>query len=158
MSVDRRLHLSVGRELFLPVRLRVRTGASGEWLFGEPQLHELLSLLRLTVPPRLASLLAQRVRAREAANARPSLGHEARSEARGASNEHPTQVPTRDAHIAQGDTLTASLTYQPTSSALWLVGTSEQGCARGAVPFTLICEVAPLTQEQPAPPRARTLS
>ena len=75
-SVDRRLHLAVGRESFLPVRLRVR---AGEWDFGEPQLHELLSLLHEVVPPRLASLLSQRVRApfTRPTNARSSLGREA---------------------------------------------------------------------------------
>ena len=146
-SVDRRLHLAVGRESFLPVRLRVR---AGEWDFGEPQLHELLSLLHEVVPPRLASLLSQRVRSTPYEHATlpgPATMREGRA------NAHLSQVPTRDAHIAHGATLTASLTYQPTSSALWLLGTSEAGCARGAVPYTLICEVAPLTEAQP---RARS--
>ena len=80
-----------------------------EFLFGEAELHELLGLLQLEVPPRLAALMQQR-------------------------------VPSRDATIIHGDTLTATLLFQPTSSELWLLDQHASG-ALSAVPYTLLCDV-----------------
>ena len=113
-DIDRRLHLCVGRDLFLPARLRVVAQGGCEFLFGDAQFHETLTLLQQTVPARLAALLSQR-------------------------------VPSRDAVDLQGDTLSLSLVFQPTSSALWLLGSDKaDGRTRSAVPYTLLCEVRPL--------------
>ena len=117
--LDRRLHLCVGRDLFLPTRLRVHAGAavgeSSEWIFGEAEMHETLGLLQQHVPARLAALLSQR-------------------------------VATRDTLDARGDTLKTALTFQPSSaSTLWLLGSAEaDGRARSAVPYTLLCDVEPI--------------
>jgi len=116
-ALERRLHLSVGINSFLPTLLRVRAGESGEFLFGEQQLHEVLTMLQKVVPPKLASLLQQRTPTREVLDG------------------------------VCGDTLVASLTFLPTSSTLWLLGgSSEQsdGRTRNAVAFTLLCEVRPI--------------
>ena len=115
-SIDRRMHICVGPDQFLPTRLRVHADdSSSEWLFGEAQMHEVLALLQQAVPQRLASLLQQR-------------------------------VPPRDFDgPLRGDTITASLTYQPTTTSLWLLGSSEaDGRTRSAVPYTLLCDVQPL--------------
>ena len=114
-AFDRRLHLSVGADSFLPTRLRVRASAisADEWIFGEPQMHELLRLLSQAVPPRLALLLQQR-------------------------------TPTRDTLALRGDTLAATLIFQPTTSSLWLLGNQEGEPTRTAVPLILLCEVEAL--------------
>ena len=115
-SIDRRLHISVGRDQFLPVRLRVNSTSSGEFLFGEAQMHEVMDVLQQHVPQRLASLLQQR-------------------------------TPTRDVLDGlRGPTLTVCLTFQPTSSNLWLLGTEDDRQSRSVVPYTLLCNVQPLPQ------------
>ena len=115
--VARRLHLSVGPNSFLPTLLRVRANGTGEFLFGEAQLHELLTLLKDVVPPKLAVLMQQK-------------------------------TPTRDViDGVSGDTLTATLMFMPTSSAIWLLGGSGEqsdGHTRKAVEYTLLCDVRPL--------------
>ena len=76
---------------------------------------EILTLLQQEVPPRLAPLLAQRTPSRE----------------------------TTEKII--GSTLGASLTFQPTSSSLWLLGSAgADGRTRTAVPYTLLVDVEPL--------------
>ena len=113
-SLDRRLHLSISAENFLPARLRVHAG-DDDFLFGEAQMLEILTLLQQEVPPRLAPLLAQRTPSRE----------------------------TTEKII--GSTLGAILTFQPTSSSLWLLGSAEaDGRTRTAVPYTLLVDVEPL--------------
>ena len=46
----------------------------------------------------------------------------------------------------KGVTLEASLTFQPTSSSLWLLGSADRelDSMRSAVPYTLLCDVRPL--------------
>ena len=113
-SLDRRLHLSISADQFLPARLRVHAGDI-DFLFGEAQMLEILTLLQQEVPPRLAPLLAQRTPSRE----------------------------TTEKII--GSTLGAILTFQPTSSSLWLLGSAEaDGRTRTAVPYTLLVDVEPL--------------
>ena len=90
--------------------------APTDFTFGEQQLHEVLTILQEAVPPRLAALLQQKTPARDVLEG------------------------------VRGNTLLASLTFQPTSSSLVLLGSMEQadGRARAAVPYTLLCEVVPL--------------
>lgn len=118
-AVDRRLHLAVGRDHFLPSRLRVMPSDDGEFIFGEPQMHEVLSILQQVVPPRLSALLSLRTPSRESID------------------------------NLKGATLEASITFQPTSSSLWLLGSAdrESDNMRSAVPYTLLCDVRPLTNK-----------
>ena len=119
---QRRLHLQVGADAFLPATLRIFNDASGgtEW-FSEEHLQDLMVLLHAEVSKQLPPLLAQRTPSRT--------------------------VPTS----ASRGSLSTILTLLPTTSATWLVshgsGQAQGGgltsSALAAVPYTLLCDVEP---------------
>ena len=114
--LSRRLHLRVGANDYLPVRLTIEDAESG-W-FGEAQLNELLSLLHRELPQLLPPVVAQRI---------------------------PMRV---DAEPCTGNTIHASVFFQPTAFTTWLVTTKQDSLTQ--VPYTLFAAVR-LSQQRAAP-------